>query len=287
MMRAAMPLIATPRRPGAACWLIGASCLVLMLVAAAAIALSHGARRLDDAGAGRLMVRVVNADADRRIAAARRAVAVLKARDDVAHVRQLGTAETARLIAAFLPDVALDELPLPIVLDVSLRRDAEPPAVLRSLAPVVGLEAEPAAGGLAPLARLVDVLRGVAAALGLAAMAAAGLASVLAARASIAANRATIAILHGLGATDGQIARAIHGIMRRDIIIGGLAGTLLAVPLFVLIAHRVTALGPPWTELLAPDPGGWLALALVPVALVVIAAGVAYAMIAGQLARAP
>ena len=286
MMRPASPLVAAPRRPGAACWLIGASCIVLMLVAAAAIALSHGARRLDAAGADRLVVRVVEADPDRRIAAARRTLAELKARPDVVDARQLGTAETSRLLATYLPDVSLDGLPLPIVIDVTMAAGWDRAAVLGSLARRTGVEAEPAAGGLAPLARLVGILRGIAAALGLAALAAAGLASVLAVRASIAANGATITILHGLGATDRQVAGALERVVRRDSAIGALGGALVALPLILLVAQRITMLGPPWTDLLALGPAGWVALALVPGALVVFATGVSYALIARLLARA-
>jgi len=65
---------------------------------------------------------------------------------------------------------------------------------------------------------------------------AAAAAVVLAARAAFNANRETIRILHGIGATDEQIGRLFQRRIAIDSLVGGLAGTVSAIALLLLLS---------------------------------------------------
>ena len=100
----------------------------------------------------------------------------------------------------------------------------------------------PHGGGLAPLTRLIAALRWLAVATALLGGSATALVTTLAARSALAGHGETIAILHALGATDGQVARLIGLRMLRDAGIGAAAGLAAAIAAITLIGRRLAAL---------------------------------------------
>ncbi len=242
-MIAAPPLLARRRRPGATSWLIAAACLMMMLAAAAALALGRAASGLERAVASRLIVQVIEPDRARRDALAAEVITELRARRDVATMQRLSAHEIERLIGPYLGQAGLADLPAPALIDVTLAPGANVPALQAALGRIGPVTAEPAGTGLAPLAALIATLRGIALAIGAIAAAATGLVAILAARAAFAAEAPTISILHGLGATDGQIARAITGQVARDAAIGAAIGVALAGAAAMPLAGRMAGLG--------------------------------------------
>jgi cell division transport system permease protein len=285
---AAMPpsLIAHRRRPGATSWLIAAACLMMLLAAAAVLALGRAADGLERVAASRLIVQLVEPDRSRRELLAEEAMAELRARRDVTSLKRLGDEEIARLIGPYVGRAGLGDLPVPVLIDATIAPGADVAGLRRMLGQIGPVTVEPAGAGLTPLARLIATLRGIALAVTGIAGLAAGLVAILATRAALGADAATIAILHSLGATDGQVARTISSRIARDAAIGAVLGFLLAVAAIVLLARRVAALDP-GLGLIGIGWGGWALLALLPLGVVVLAAGGAHAALLVRLRRTP
>ena len=70
---------------------------------------------------------------------------------------------------------------------------------------------------------------------------------ILAARSSFEAHRQTIDIMHGVGATDEQIARLFQRKLALDALTGGIAGGLLAALVLGLVAWRGIAAAGAWS----------------------------------------
>jgi cell division transport system permease protein len=98
---------------------------------------------------------------------------------------------------------------------------------------------------------------------------------VLAARGALDTNRATIDVMHGIGATDAQVARLFQRRIALDSLTGGVAGALAAGAVLLLIAGGRAL----WMEDFAGGPlldlGDLLLLAALPLIGTVVATLVA------------
>jgi cell division transport system permease protein len=98
---------------------------------------------------------------------------------------------------------------------------------------------------------------------------------VLAARGALDTHRGTIEVMHGIGATDEQVARLFVRQIAIDALIGGLAGIALAgLIIAVIVGSAGTA-----TMLAGSPPLGWRDL------LQLVALPLAIALLATQVAR--
>jgi len=193
-----------------------------------------------------------------------RALAALRGMPEVAEARPVDAARLRALLRPWLGEGPA-ELPLPAVIEVRLADlDADPVRLSDRVAQAVpGAVAEAHGVWVARLVAFAAALRGIAlAVLALVAGVAAAVVGV-ATRAGLAARRDSILILHGLGATDGDIAGRFA---RRAALLagtGGLIGAGLAVPV----------LGVLWGWLLldeAVTPAMLAGAALVVVALMLV-----------------
>ena len=271
------------RRPGLACWLMAAGCLLMLLAAAASLALGRMADRLESGIENRLVVQVADADAARRDEAAGKALAALRGAPGVVEVRTLGEAEAKRLIGPYIGGMDVADIPLPVLIDVTARSPGDVAVIGRGVRAINGVRAEPAGAGLAPLTKLVGALRRLGVGIALIAAAAVGALAVLAARSALAAEAATVAVLHGLGATDGQLARTITLGVARDAAIGVVIGALLAVPAVRIVGARLGELGVGAGLL---DARAWAVLGVLALGLVALATAAAQIALLAILRRA-
>ncbi|MBB5713462.1 cell division transport system permease protein [Sphingomonas aerophila] len=246
-----------------------------VLSAATGLGTAAAARLLDRDLAGRLTVQVVKGDPASRDAAATRITAALRASTDVVAVSTVPRAELARLLRPWLGDDAGDAaLPVPALIDIQLR-DPGDTAADRVAALVAGAVPDarvdrhqawmsPVNGAM----RTVVLL-----ALGLVLLMAAATAAVvvLAARAGLQFHRATIDVMHMLGATDVQIARLFQRRIALDAAFGGVVGGAAALGVTAALQAQMAALG---SELLGSTrlgTGDWVLLALLPLCFVALA----------------
>ena len=270
-------------------WVIAIMMFLTVLAAAAGLALSAGADRIEGQIGNRITVQIVEGNPERRAAQAAAAAAALRRLDGVADVRPVPEGEVAALLEPWLGEHAADaELPVPAMIDVDLAPGSR--AMLPALRTAVQRAAPSAvvsdvADWLGPLSTLMTSLQWLA--LGLVALmiGATGATVVLAARASLNTHGQTIEILHLMGATDQQIARMFQRRIALDVLFGGLLGFSIAVVVMLLIGNRVAAIG---SDLLgsAALPGyAWLLLVLLPAAGTLLALLVARITILRALGR--
>jgi len=113
------------------------------------------------------------------------------------------------------------------------------------------------------------------------------LVTTLAARSALAAHGETIAILHALGATDGQVARLIGLRMLRDAGIGAGIGLAAATASILVIARRLRAVESGLGTQALLGWGDWVQLVLLAAAVAALAALSAHVVLLLVLRRAP
>ena len=222
------------RLTGPTPWLIAIMLFVMTIVGAAGLALGHSGETLERGVAHQATVEIASG----RGAAA--AIDALRTAPGVEAVAQVPPDEVRQLAERWLGKSALDAdsgIPLPALIDLDLAGNADTAAIGARLAAAV------------PEARLVThrqrvgPLIGLIAGLGWTALGlviliglATAAAVVLATRASFAANRETIRILHGIGATDQQVTDLFQRRIAIDSLAGGAAGTLAALLLLAILS---------------------------------------------------
>ena len=240
-------LLPSRRFAGATAWLIAIMMFVMVIVAAAGLALAGGARLVREGVEHRYSIQI--ADGGTREAAA---VAVVRALPGVTSVSPVPEEELRRTLEQWLGPVAAGEggdLPLPSLIDVELAPGTDPApiaaAVTRS---VKGAQFVADQARLSPMLDTLTALMVIAALLVTLIALATAAAVVLATRGALDTHRATIEIMHGIGATDVQVTRLFQRKIALDALVGGLAGTVVAaIALLVVAEGGIGALGD-WTN---------------------------------------
>jgi len=224
-------------------------------------------------------------------AAVARAAAALGGTAGIAGVRPLPVEEARRLLEPWLGSAgALDELPLPRLIDVRLDPERPPDrelllARLAEAAP--GATVDDHGEWLARLSRLVDGALAVAAATVLAIAAATAAVVVFAMRAAFAAHREVVELLHLMGARDGYIARHFQVHALKLGLRGGLAGLGLAGIALLLLWQLADAVATPLLGHLRLEPLELAALLAILPAVAGIAVLAARFTVLGALRRMP
>ena len=252
--------------------LIAIMTFVMVVVAAAGLALANTASVVKAGVEHRYSIQIADGSAK-----APAAIAAARSAPGVARVDPVDPADLRRTLERWLgPTSAEADLPLPAIIDVELKSGADPKAVAAAVqraVPTARFVAHQAS-----LGPLLQALRGLTLlALGLVLMIALASAAavVLAARGALDTHRGTIEVMHGIGATDEQVARLFVRQIAVDALIGGLAGIVLAgLIIGVIVGSAGTA-----TMLAGSPPLGWRDLMLL------IALPLAIALLATQVAR--
>ncbi|MBB2200298.1 FtsX-like permease family protein [Gluconacetobacter tumulisoli] len=232
------------------------------------------------------------ADAGTAPPALSRADAVLAALADVpgaSRVHRLDKAELETLLSPWLGHDGDFALALPAVIELHLDRagamDADALAArLDARAPDTLVERNSLwSDRLGDLARSLQTCA-ILAVLIVVAVAAATIAATT--RAGLGARRQAIELIHSLGATDGYIAGRFAGRTAVLAFTGGLIGSLLALPLLVLLSRLAApfagATAPAATVATTPGPSGWgrlLAALPLPLAVTLLSLAPAAALI--------
>ncbi|MEE8445504.1 MAG: FtsX-like permease family protein [Alphaproteobacteria bacterium] len=223
-----------------------------------------------------------------RLAAAAR---LLRETKGVAAVEILDEARTAALLAPWLGrDTKLVDLPLPRLIDVSLKPDAkiDLAALRRRLsAAVPGAMIDDHGALLGEATALAGLIEFTSATILLLTILSAVAAVVFAARTSLALHQRVIELLHVIGARDSYVARQFHTHAFWLGLKGGVFGlALAALTLFALgrLAGEARAFGLAVSGL---APTQWAVLATVPLVTAVIAMLTARLTVLRALARMP
>ncbi len=251
--------------------LIAIMTFVMVVVASAGLALANTASVVKGGVEHRYSIQI--ADGGGKAPAA---IAAARALPGVARVEQVPPDDLRRTLERWLGPAATEtDLPLPAIIDVDLRPGSDPAAVgaaIERTAPGARFVAHHTS-----LAPLLDALKGLtllAFGLVLLIALASAAAIVLAARGALDNHRATIEVMHGIGATDRQVARLFVRQIAVDALLGGVIGAAVAGLIIALILGGASLA----TTLAGAPPLGWgdaVLLALLPIAVAVLATLVA------------
>lgn len=271
-----LPVLPSTRLGGPMPWIIAIMVALCVLATGGALALANFAARSQAGLEGGLTVQIVEADPAVRDRQAQAAANVLRANPDVASVRVVPEDELAQLVEPWLgKDAGSEALALPALIDARLADDADNAtlerlrAALVRTAPSARIDAQ--ADWLGPVFGAIRALRWLAMALIVLLTLASAAAVWLAARNAFDANRATIEIVHHLGAGDAQIARLFQRSVLVDAALGGALGLGFGAVVLALIGGRFAALGSGAVDNGAFGPLDWVLVALVPVAMAGVA----------------
>ena len=245
----------------------------MILVAAAGLALANAASGVSSAAEARYVLELPSAVAGQLP----KAIAAAKSVPGVRDITPVPESEMRQTLERWLgAEASAPDLPVPALAMVDLDPGADPAGVAAAVArqvPDARMSAESAQ--LAPLLAPVRGLQWLALSLVALMAAATAAAIILAARGALDTHRATVEIMHRIGATDGQVTRLFQRKIAVDSIVGALVGLAgAAAVLFLLGAGIAAAAGET-----SGSPLSWAdvaILALIPVAAVVIAVAVAH-----------
>lgn len=212
--------------------LIAIMTFVMVVVAAAGLALANTASVVKSGVEHRYTIQINDGAAK-----APAAIATARATPGVTRVAAVPPEELRRTLERWLgPAGAEADLPLPAIIDVDLARGADASAVKRSVERAVpGARFVAHRTSLAPLLSALRGLTLLASGLVLLIALASAAAVVLAARGALDTHRGTIEVMHGIGATDRQVARLFVRQIAIDALIGGIGGAALAGLIIALI----------------------------------------------------
>jgi cell division transport system permease protein len=251
--------------------LIAIMTFVMVVVAAAGLVLANISSVVRGGVEHRYSIQIADGAAK-----APAAMAAARSVPGVTRVAEVDPGDLRRTLEKWLGPAAREaDLPLPVIIDVDLGPGADPGAV----AGAVGRAAPGArfVAHRASLAPLLQALRGLTLlALGLVVMIAAASAAavVLAARGALENHRGTIEVMHGIGATDDQVARLFVRQIAVDALTGGIGGAAAAAVVIAVILGGVGSA----TMLAGAAPLHWndaLWLATLPLAIALLATQVA------------
>jgi cell division transport system permease protein len=282
-------LLPEGRLAGPMPWVIAIMMFLTVLAAAAGLGLAGAAARLDGQIGGRVTIQIVEANPVRRQAQAEAAAAAIADLPGVIAVRAVPEEEIQALLEPWLGKGSIEaDLPVPALIDVDLTPEGHRALDgLRQAVAAVAPAARVDDNGqwLAPLASLIGALKWLAAGLVLLMVGATAATVVLAARAALDLHRATIEVLHLMGATDVQVARLFQRRIALDALFGGLIGFILAALVLIGIGERVSALGSELLGSAAVPAPAWGILVGLPVFGVLLAMLVARLTILRALGR--
>lgn len=246
----------------------------MIVVAAAGLALANAARQVASGVENRFVIELP-ATATEQMPGV---VTAARSQPGVSGVTPVPEAEMRRTLERWLGEAASSaDLPVPSLVTFEAEPGADLVALemrLKSAAPDARLVAQ--TGELKPLLQSIATLKWLALALIALIAAAMAAAVVLAARGALDTHRSTIEIMHGIGATDGQVTRLFKRKIAVDAVAGAGAGAAAAAAILLIVTGTGAALAGGFGAA-APLGGIDLAvLALMPLASVALAIGVAH-----------
>jgi cell division transport system permease protein len=251
--------------------LIAIMTFVIVVVAAAGLALANTSSVVKAGVENRYSIQINDgaAKAPAAIAAARKL-------PGVASVKQVAPEDLRRTLERWLGPAASEaDLPMPAIIDVDLKPGADEARVKGAIETAVpGARFIAHRSSLEPLLKALRGLSLLSLALVLLIALASAAAIILAARGALDTHRATIDVMHGIGAEDQQLVRLFVRQIAIDALTGGVAGAAAAGLVIALIIG-----GAGYATLLSGSPPlGWndaILLLLLPISIALLATQVA------------
>lgn len=253
-------------------YVIGIMMFVTVIVAAAGLAIANSAAVVRAGVESRYSIQIPDGSAR-----AGQAADAARSTPGVTAVRRVPEADVRRTLEGWLGDEANTAgLPLPALIDVEVAAGADLARLEQHVRAAVPQARVTSYGEqLAPLSRSLTALQWLALGLVVLMGVATAASVVLAARGALDTNRTSIEIMHGIGATDEQVARLFQRRIAIDALLGGVGGAAAGG----LVLLLVSALSGGVMQELAGGTflglGDTLLLALLPLVFAMLAMAVA------------
>ena len=251
-------------------WVIAIMMFLMVLTVAAGLGLRNASSHLRAGLAARITVQIVEADPIARVRQTKAALQELRRISGVTRVERVEAGRMRKLLEPWI-GTGLDtrDLPMPEMIDVDLSTEAGDQAAaiadaVRAVAPSARVDQH--AQWLAPLDQLLGMLKWLAFSVVFLMATATAFTVVLAARAALDNHRATIDVMHLLGATDLQIANLFQRRIALDALFGGALGFAVAGMIILLLGQRIEGLGSELVGSISFPAAGWILLILLPIA---------------------
>ena len=230
-------LLGAGRLRGATPWVIAIMSFTIVIVAAAGLALANTASLVAQSAERRYAVQIP--DGGRNLP---QVLDVVRSAPGVQNAEAIPEKAMRESLEAWLgPAAASRDLPVPALINFDLRSSGDLTAVERRVkAAAPGATVAAHRESLGPLLRSLRELQWLAIGLVVLLAAAASAAVVLAARGALDTYRSTIDIMHGVGATDIQVARLFQRRIAIDALIGSVAGAAAAALVLLLLFAGAT-----------------------------------------------
>lgn len=282
-------LLPEGRMAGPMPWVVAIMTFLTVLAAGAGLALGNAASGLGAQLAGKLTIQIVEPNPDLRARQTQTVLGELSRLAPVANAEQVDDAKMRTLLAPWLGRDGIDaDLPVPTLIDVALRT-ADPRAVeevtatVKSIAPAARVDSH--AQWLGPLQGLLSTLRWLSVALVVLMAVAMAAAVVLSARTAMITHRPTIDIMHMMGASDIQVARLFQRRAALDALFGSLIGFVVGVAVILAIGGLMANVGAALLDSGSLGWTGWLVIALLPAAAVMLSIATARVTVVRALAK--
>lgn len=277
-------------RRGPMPWIIAIIMFLTLLAAATGLGLAHALIQMRAQLAGGYTIQIVEADASVRSDQVAQVAAYLKGEAAVTNVTIVTEERLAEQLEPWIgQDVRTDELPIPALIDLTMKpgtAGAEIDRISRevtAIAPPARFDAHSLY--LAPVENLMRTLMWLAAGLVALMLLATGAVVTLAARSAHETHRGTIDIMHLLGATDIQIARLFQRRIALEAVFGGAVGTLAAGVMLLLLGRNLMATGSELAAMVALPWRAGMVLLAIPIFGVLVAAATARLTVKRSLER--
>lgn len=253
--------------------LIAIMTFVMVVVAAAGLALANTASVVKAGVEHRYSIQISDGNAK-----APAAIVAARAQPGTARVEQVPPEDLRRTLERWLGPAGEEaDLPLPAIIDVDLKPGVDAAKIGQAIERAVpGARFIAHRSSLEPLLKALRGLTLLAVGLVLLIALASAAAVVLAARGALDTHRGTIEVMHGIGATDDQVAHLFVRQIAIDALLGGVVGALAAGLVIALILGGASTA----TMLAGAPPIGWndvLWLVMIPLAVALLATQVARA----------
>ena len=274
-------LLGTRPLQGPTPWLIAIMTFSIMIVAAAGLALAGTAQRVSSGASARYSLQVPDG------AKLPQVLQIVRSTRGIANAEAVPESEMRKTLERWLgPAGASPDLPVPALITFDAGAGADLKALeARSVAVAPGAKVIAHREALGPILKSLRALQGIALVLVLLLGGACAAAVVLAARGALDTHRATIDVLHGIGATDIQVTHLFQRKIAIDALIGSVGGAAIAAVVLLLLAATSAFAG----ELLGGatlGAGDLIALALIPLGLTILATWVARTAVLATLRTA-
>lgn len=263
-------------------WVIAIMTFVMMIVTSAALALANAAGTIAEGSESRYVAQIP----DGKMLPS--AVVLLRGTEGVSNIEPVPELEMRRTLERWLGPVASSaDLPVPALIHLDIGAPATERLIenrLRSAAPGASLSAHEEQ--IRPLVTTMRALQALALALVLLMLAATSATVVLSARGALDTNRATIEVMHGIGATDLQLTHLFQRKVALDALAGALAGAAIAAVTLLLLAGAGAALTNQLGGLPPLGAVDLLLLLILPLGVALLATVVARTAVLSTLRRA-